>query len=70
MEIAFQVPWKLCADMDAMFDICYLSPDGNNVEPDDIPKTKENVWILGRKYSPVQGKMQSKEKCGNEKDTT
>ncbi|CAH0726535.1 unnamed protein product, partial [Brenthis ino] len=40
--------------MDAMFDICYLTPDGNNVEPDDIPKTKENVWILGRKYSAIQ----------------
>ncbi|XP_038209168.1 cysteine protease ATG4B [Zerene cesonia] len=40
--------------MDAMFDICYLTPDGNNVEPDDIPKTKENVWILGKKYSAVQ----------------
>ncbi|CAK1549735.1 unnamed protein product [Leptosia nina] len=40
--------------MDAVFDICYLTPDGNNVEPDDIPKTKESVWILGKKYSPVQ----------------
>lgn len=41
--------------MDAMFDICYLSPDGNNFEPDDIPKTKDNVWILGKKYSAIQG---------------
>ncbi|KAM3962743.1 autophagy-related 4a [Aphomia sociella] len=40
--------------MDAMFDICYLTSEGNNVEPDDIPKTKDNVWILGRKYSPIQ----------------
>ncbi|XP_039763761.1 cysteine protease ATG4B [Pararge aegeria] len=40
--------------MDAMFDICYLTPDGNNVEPDDIPKTKDNVWILGKKYSAIQ----------------
>ncbi|XP_045766178.1 cysteine protease ATG4B [Maniola jurtina] len=40
--------------MDAMFDICYLSPDGNNFEPDDIPKTKDNVWILGKKYSAIQ----------------
>lgn len=47
---------KLCSKMDAMFDICYLSPDGNNVEPDDIPKTKENVWVLGKKYSAVQGR--------------
>ncbi|XP_049868971.1 cysteine protease ATG4B [Pectinophora gossypiella] len=40
--------------MDAMFDICYLSSEGNNVEPDDIPKTKENVWVLGKKYSAIQ----------------
>lgn len=41
--------------MDAVFDICYLSSDGNNVEPDDIPQTKESVWILGKKYSAIQG---------------
>lgn len=41
--------------MDAVFDICYLSADGNNAEPDDIPKTKESVWVLGKKYSAVQG---------------
>lgn len=46
---------KLCSNMDAVFDICYLSSDGNNVEPDDIPQTKESVWILGKKYSAVQG---------------
>ncbi|KOB77265.1 Uncharacterized protein OBRU01_04472 [Operophtera brumata] len=40
--------------MDAVFDICYLSADVNNAEPDDIPKTKENVWVLGKKYSAVQ----------------
>ncbi|XP_041973175.1 cysteine protease ATG4B [Aricia agestis] len=40
--------------MDAVFDICYLSPDGSNIEPDDIPKTKDSVWILGKKYSAVQ----------------
>lgn len=45
--------------MDAMFDICYLSSDGNNVEPDDIPKTKDNVWILGKKYSSIQGRLQN-----------
>lgn len=41
--------------MDAMFDICYLSPDGINVEPDDIPETKDHVWVLGKKYSAIQG---------------
>lgn len=49
---------KICSNMDAMFDICYLATsDGNNVEPDDIPKTKENVWILGKKYSAIQGEF-------------
>lgn len=48
---------KLCLDMDAVFDICYLSADANSAEPDDIPKTKESVWILGKKYSAVQGKF-------------
>lgn len=43
--------------MDAVFDICYLSSDGNNVEPDDIPQTKESVWVLGKKYSAIQGKV-------------
>lgn len=43
--------------MDAVFDICYLSSDGNNVEPDDIPQTKESVWVLGKKYSAIQGKL-------------
>ncbi|VVC90348.1 unnamed protein product [Leptidea sinapis] len=40
--------------MDAVFDICYLSPDSNNIEPDDIPQTKETVWVLGRQYNAVQ----------------
>lgn len=46
---------KLCSNMEAVFDIRYLSSDGNNVETDDIPQTKESVWILGKKYSAVQG---------------
>lgn len=41
--------------MDAMFDICYLTFEGNTIEPDDIPQTKENVWLLGKKYSAIQG---------------
>jgi hypothetical protein len=43
--------------MDAMFDICYLSSEGNSVEPDDIPKTQDNVWILGKKYNAIQGML-------------
>lgn len=41
--------------MDAVFDMCYLSSDPNNIEPGDIPQTQESVWVLGKKYSPVQG---------------
>lgn len=29
---------------------------GGSGEPDDIPQTEEPVWILGRKYSAIQGK--------------
>lgn len=27
----------------------------NSLEPDDIPQTKEPVWILGKKYNAIQG---------------
>lgn len=40
--------------METMFEIAYLSSDGTNGEPDDIPQTKEDVWILGKKYSAIQ----------------
>lgn len=35
----------------------YLAQDNNSIEPDDIPKTNNSVWILGRKYNAIQGKM-------------
>lgn len=28
---------------------------GAGGEPDDIPRTEEPVWILGRKYCAIQG---------------
>lgn len=34
----------------------YLAQDNNFIEPDDIPKTNDPVWILGRRYNAVQGK--------------
>lgn len=37
-----------------MFDIYYLTSDPNNSDPDDIPETKEDVWVLGKKYSAIQ----------------
>lgn len=36
-----------------VFEVYYLGQDG--LEPDDIPKTDEPVWILGKKYNAVQG---------------
>lgn len=36
-----------------VFEVYYLGQDG--IEPDDIPKTDEPVWILGKKYNAVQG---------------
>nr|CAI5869646.1 unnamed protein product [Callosobruchus analis] len=37
--------------MDCMFEACMEA----TLEPDDIPKTTEPVWILGKKYSAIQG---------------
>lgn len=42
--------------MDTVFDICYLGTDGSGADPEDIPLTKESVWVLGREYSPIQGR--------------
>lgn len=35
----------------------YIAQDINSIEPDDIPKTNNPVWILGRSYSAVQGNI-------------
>lgn len=40
--------------MDSVLE-AYLGQDGGPLEPDDIPKTNNPVWILGKKYSAVQG---------------
>lgn len=42
--------------MDLAFD-SYL--DNNSIEPDDIPKTNDPVWVLGRSYNAIQGKKSS-----------
>lgn len=39
--------------MDCMYEVYYSHEGG--VEPDDIPKTKEPVWILGHKYNATKG---------------
>lgn len=41
--------------MDCMFE-AYLSHDGVS-EPDDIPQTKDPVWILGKRYNGYEGKI-------------
>lgn len=40
--------------MDLAFE-SYLAQDNNLNEPDDIPKTNNPVWILGRRYNAIQG---------------
>lgn len=40
--------------MDLAFE-SYLAQDNNLIEPDDIPKTNNPVWILGRRYNAIQG---------------
>lgn len=39
-------------NMDMMFE-AYLTHESGHLEPDDIPHTKEPVWILGKKYSAL-----------------
>lgn len=42
--------------MDSVFE-AYLGQDtGILSEPDDIPKTNDPVWILGKQYNAIQGK--------------
>lgn len=43
--------------MDSVFE-AYLGPDAGILsEPDDIPKTNDPVWILGKQYNAIQGKL-------------
>lgn len=41
------------AVMDYMLD-AYVGYDIGSVEPDDIPKTNETIWILGKEYNAIQ----------------
>lgn len=47
--------------MDALFDLSFinLSSEVSDFEPDDIPKTTYDVWVLGKKYNAFQGKIYS-----------
>lgn len=42
--------------MDLVFEN-YIAQDSNVIEPEDIPKTYNDVWILGRRYNAIQGKI-------------
>lgn len=44
-------------NMDMMFE-AYMTHESGHLEPDDIPHTKDPVWILGKKYSALNGKLQ------------
>lgn len=45
--------------MDCMFE-AYLAHEGI-IEADDIPQTKDFVWILGKRYNGYQGNYNTKE---------
>lgn len=38
--------------MECVFEAYY---EHGHLEPDDIPQTKDPVWILGKKYNAIQG---------------
>lgn len=40
--------------MDCVFET-YLNQEPGQLDSTDIPYTKEPVWILGKKYNPIQG---------------
>jgi hypothetical protein len=40
--------------MDMMFE-AYLTQEAGHLDPDDIPHTKDPVWVLGRKYNAIHG---------------
>lgn len=40
-------------NMDMMFE-AYLTHESGILEPDDIPRTNNPVWILGKQYNAVQ----------------
>jgi len=37
----------------------YLTQEAGHLDPDDIPHTKDPVWVLGKKYRAIDGEYQS-----------
>lgn len=42
--------------MECVFET-YLNQEHSQLDAIDIPHTKEPVWILGKKYNPIQGNI-------------
>lgn len=42
-------------NMDLMFEAYLTHESTSQPEPDDIPQTKDPVWILGKKYNAMKG---------------
>jgi hypothetical protein len=40
--------------MDMMFEV-HLTQEAGHLDPDDIPHTKDPVWVVGKKYRAVDG---------------
>jgi len=61
---------QLARIMESVFE-AYLGPDSvlasavgqavGSGEPEDIPRRNTDVWVLGRKYNAIQGKIKSSE---------
>jgi len=57
---------QLARIMESVFE-AYLGPDSvlasavgqavGSGEPEDIPRRNTDVWVLGRKYNAIQGKI-------------
>jgi hypothetical protein len=41
--------------MDLMFEAYLTHESTSQPEPDDIPQTRDPVWILGKKYNAMKG---------------
>lgn len=41
-------------NMDMMLE-AYLTHESRNLDTEDIPRTKEPVWILGKQYNAING---------------
>lgn len=44
-------------NMELLFEAYLTHESTSQPEPDDIPRTKDPVWILGKKYDALKGKF-------------